>query len=143
MNLVNQGKLFNSEIFKFISVGLFITIISILLMYIFYNIFHMGYWGSSAVSYFIGSILSLLLNKNITFRNNDSFIYITPKFFINIVLCYIVAYLIAKPSIKFLLSYIKIEQVNIIEQIALLFGVCLFTFMNFIGQKYFVFRKGL
>jgi putative flippase GtrA len=110
-------------------------------MYVLYNVLKMGYWGSSAVSYLVSSILSMVLNKNITFKNNVSYYITAPKFFINIAACYTSAFLIAKPSIKFLLSFINIDKNNVVEQVALLFGVCLFTGMNFIGQKYFVFLK--
>ncbi len=134
-------KSLHYEMIKFAIIGIFITVASIVMMYLLYNVFKMGYWGSSAVSYCIASILSFLLNKTITFQNTDTLLKTTPKFFVNIAICYAVAYLAAKPVMKNLLSYIHIEKINIIEQAAMLLGVCLFTVLNFIGQKYFVFNK--
>ncbi len=131
----------HSEVLKFLVIGVFNTAVGTFLMFLFYNFFKMGYWGSSAASYFIASIFSFLLNKKITFKNNETFRKTTPKFFINIAVCYTAAYLIAKPITEYLLNSINIEKIEIVEQIALLFGICLFTAMNFIGQKYFVFLK--
>jgi putative flippase GtrA len=141
MNKVADDNSVYHEVIKFIIIGIFNTLLGILLMFMFYNFMAMGYWGSSAASYFLASIVSFMLNKKITFKNDDTFINTTPKFFINIAICYIVAYLIAKPVVKYLLNLVNVERISIIEQIALLFGICLFTVMNFFGQKYFVFLK--
>lgn len=138
--LYNDNPL-KRELIKFVFIGAFITILSIFLIWIFYFLFQMGYWGSSAASYFVCSVLSLILNKKITFKNHDSFLRITPKFFFNITLSYVIAYLIARPSMKYILIYFNIENFQIIEQYSLLIGVALFSLLNFFGQKYFVFKK--
>ncbi len=132
-----------SEVIKFLAIGVFNTAVGTFLMFLFYNFFKMGYWGSSAASYFIASIFSFLLNKKITFKNNETFRKTTPKFFINIAICYVIAYLIAKPMTRYFLNSINIERIDLVEQAALLLGICLFTLMNFIGQKYFVFKERL
>ena len=53
---------------KFIVVGVVNTIVGTTIMFVFYNVFHLSYWVSSASNYFFGSIVRYLLNKNLTFR---------------------------------------------------------------------------
>ncbi len=143
MNKIRTHGSLQHELLQFIGIGIFITILSIMLMSVFYNLLGMGYWGASAISYFVSSLISFFLNKKMTFKNDDSSLSTGTKFFINIALCYIVAFLIAKPIIRYLLLFLHIEKTHIVEQSALLFGVCLFSGLNFIGQKYFVFfREG-
>ena len=48
---------------KFIMVGVINTVVGNAIMFVFYNVFHLGYWFSSASNYFFGSIVSYLLNK--------------------------------------------------------------------------------
>jgi len=143
MKIIPVNRLLLNELFKFSMVGMLVTVVSIILMYLFYNIFNMGYWGSSSLSYFIGSIISLIFNKMITFQSSRSLASSTPRFFINIAVCYVIAYLVAKPTILYLASYLNIDSIHVVEQTALFLGIILFTVLNFAGQKYFVFRENV
>jgi len=135
-----MNKFFDIKLVKFIFVGIGNTIFSAIIMFLLYNLVKFGYWGSSAVSYILGSILSYIVNKKFTFQNNDSFFKTSIKFIITVVVCYIMAYSIAKPFVNLILPKTHLA-VNIIEQISLLFGMCLFTVLNYIGQRFFVFKE--
>jgi len=113
-------------------------------MLCFYNFFGWGYWGSSATSYTLGSIISFFLNKSFTFNNKASYLLTGIKFSINIGLCYFIAYLIAKPLVSYLLLAMDYSStINEIEQVAMLVGMVLFTGLNFFGQRSYVFgHKG-
>jgi len=141
MKSVKSKKKVKKEILKFGLIGVLNTILSVFLMYVFYNIFALGYWGASSLSYLFSSLISFFLNKKLTFKNSHSYLITTPKFFVNIIICYSIAYLIAKPSIDFFLELIQINEMQIIEQVAMLFGISIFTILNFFGQKYFVFNE--
>jgi hypothetical protein len=123
---------------KFIVVGVINTLLGTSIMFLFYNIFHLSYWISSASNYFFGSILSYFLNKNFTFKNKvDGFRNII-CFILNISICYLVAYGIAKPVVKYVLSsFGKVTQ----ENVAMFVGMCLFVVMNYLGQRFIVFGK--
>jgi len=135
-----MNKFFDIKLVKFIFVGIGNTIFSAVIMFLLYNLAKFGYWGSSSVSYILGSILSYTLNKKFTFQNNDSLFKTLIKFIITVVVCYIMAYSIAKPFVNLILLKAHLA-VNIIEQISLLFGMCLFTVLNYIGQRFFVFKE--
>ena len=53
-------------------------------------------------------------------------------------MCYLVAYGVAKPLILLILSDYSIK---VQENIAMFVGMCLFVGLNYIGQRFFVFKK--
>ena len=107
-------------------------------MFVFYNVFHFSYWVSSASNYFFGSILSYILNRLFTFQNNAATQKTLPRFVINISLCYLLAYGLAKPLVIHILTDLT-QQAQ--ENIAMLVGMCLFVGLNYIGQRFFVFKS--
>lgn len=130
------SKLFDRTFWKFILVGVVNTLFGTGIMFLFYNVFHLNYWISSASNYIFGSILSYILNRFFTFKNNENKTKTVPKFIINVSICYLVAYGLAKPLVVYLLSS---TAPNVQENIAMLIGMCLFVGLNYIGQRFFVF----
>ena len=128
----------NKTFIKFVFVGVLNTIFGTAIMLICYNIIHMNYWLSSACNYFFGSILSYFLNKNFTFQNRERSWRVIGRFVINILICYLLAYGIAKPLVRFLLSG---STKAIQENGAMLVGMVFFTVINYWGQKHFAFKK--
>ena len=133
-------ELFDLKLLKFVLAGIANTLFSAIVMFLLYNLVHFGYWGSSAISYILGSILSFVLNKNFTFQNKDSIWKTGLKFALNVAICYVIAYSIAKPAVIWVLSSMELAQ-NVTDQISMLFGMCLFTGLNYIGQRFFAFKK--
>ena len=139
MSLRSNIKLFTDKIFmKFVMVGIINTLVGTTIMFVFYNVFHLNYWISSASNYIIGSLVSYLLNKNFTFRFREKGYYSLLRFIINILTSYLLAYGIAKPIMHWILSdFNKTIQ----ENISMLLGMCLFVVFNYLGQRFFAFRK--
>ena len=130
-------KLFDITTIKFIFVGIVNTIVGTGVMFLFYNVLGAGYWVASASNYIVGSIVSYFLNKYFTFKNNEKSLKVIVRFVINISLCYIAAYGLAKPvAYRILEGYSKSIQ----ENIAMLIGMCLFVGLNYIGQRFVVFK---
>lgn len=130
--------LLDQKTIKFLIVGVVNTLFGTAIMFGLYNLAGCSYWVSSAANYVCGSILSFFLNKNFTFQNKDSLQKTLPKFVLNILLCYLLAYGIAKPTALYLL---KDCAVTIQENVAMFVGMCLFTAFNYIGQRYFAFKE--
>lgn len=131
------AKFFDITFWKFILVGIANTLFGTGIMFVFYNVLHFNYWISSASNYVFGSILSYILNRLFTFKSSDNTLNTLPRFVINITLCYLVAYGLAKPIVSSILS--GLAQ-NLQENIAMLVGMCLFVALNYIGQRFFVFK---
>lgn len=126
------------EMFRFIIVGVINTLVGSGVMFIAFNLFSMSYWASSALNYVIGSICSFFLNKYFTFKSNKKSGKEIVVFVINILICYLVSYGLARPLARLVFSSFK---ENIQDNIALLTGMVVFTGLNYIGQKFFVFKK--
>ena len=131
-------KFLDKTFWKFIIVGVINTLFGAAIMFSFYNLFHLSYWFSSASNYFFGSILSYFLNKYYTFRYKERSWGVIGRFVINILICYLIAYGIAKPLALHLLSG---ANVSIQENVAMLVGMVLFTLLNYLGQRFFAFKK--
>lgn len=125
-------------IYRFIIVGIVNTLFGTAIMFVFYNVFHLSYWVSSASNYFFGSILSYFLNKSFTFRYGRTDLKSIVRFIVNILVCYLLAYGIAKPVMKYLLSG---YSVSIQENVSMLLGMILFVGLNYLGQRFFAFKK--
>ncbi|MBR3455308.1 MAG: GtrA family protein [Bacteroidaceae bacterium] len=123
---------------KFIIVGIINTVVGTGIMFAFYNLLHFDYWISSAANYFFGSILSFFLNKYFTFQYHERSWKVILKFTVNILVCYFLAYGLAKPFALFILS----SQPKVIqENVAMAFGMCFFVILNYAGQRFWAFKK--
>ncbi|MGE9882944.1 GtrA family protein [Blautia obeum] len=131
-------KIFDKTFWKFIVVGIINTLVGTVVMFFCYNWLHFNYWFSSAANYVVGSSISYFLNKNFTFQNRDRSWKIVIKFIVNITSCYLMAYGIAKPLVAQILSGVSR---NIQENGAMLVGMCLFIGLNYLGQRFFAFKK--
>lgn len=131
-------KLLDRTFLKFIVVGIINTMVGTTVMFVFYNFFHIGYWASSIANYIIGSICSFILNKYFTFNNSSNDPKMVVKFVLNVAICYIVAYGMAKPILRLAMSN---APKTIQENGALFLGMVLFVLLNYLGQRFWVFKK--
>ena len=124
-------------VIKFVLIGAFNTVLGTAIMFGLYNLAGCSYWVSSGANYFFCSILSFILNKRITFQNTDSVWKTAPKCALNIAVCYLLAYGIAKPLTLWMFSGFSQQ---LAENVAMLLGMVLFTALNYIGQRFFAFK---
>jgi len=129
---------FDGKFFRFILVGIINTIVGSAIMFLLYNVAHFGYWLSSASNYIFTSILSFFLNKYFTFGMKQWSAFMIVSFVMTIAFSYLIAYGISKPVMNFVL---RDSPQRIRENAALLMGMCLFTGINYLGQRLVVFRK--
>lgn len=137
-------KFFDKTFWKFILVGVANTIFGTAVMFLLYNLafknYHdssWAYWVSSAANYILGSILSYFLNKTFTFKSKTNTRQTMYRFVINISLCYLIAYGVAKPVARAIFSG---ASVSMQANMAMLAGMCFFVALNYIGQRFFVFK---
>jgi putative flippase GtrA len=123
---------------RFAIVGVINTLFGTAIMFVFYNVFHLSYWLSSASNYFFGSILSYFLNKAYTFQYGKTDFRSIVRFTVNILVCYLLAYGIAKPAVAALLTN---ASVTVQENVSMGVGMVLFVILNYFGQRFFAFKK--
>lgn len=136
--LYAQYKDFIMEVIHFGMVGVLNTLMGWVIMAGLYNLAHLNYWLSSGISYFVGSVFSYFMNGKVTFKVENKDKGLPWRFTINIIVCYAIAYGIARPGVRYLLAS---QPVVVVDNVAMLVGMGLFIVMNFFGQKLFVFRK--
>jgi len=108
-------------------------------MFVAYNALHFSYWVSSASNYIIGSIVSYFLNKYFTFQNKEKSAKQVVMFIINITVCYLLAYGLAKPIVSWILGN---QSKAVQDNLSMLVGMGAFVTFNYLGQRIFVFKKG-
>ena len=130
--------LFDVKFWKFILVGIINTIVGTSIMFGLYNLVGLSYWVSSASNYILTSILSYFLNKYFTFQQKGASLKSLVKFSINIGICYLVAYGVAKPLTIFMLMN---ASHKVQENVAMFVGMVFFTALNYLGQRFFAFKE--
>ena len=130
-------KYVDQKLGRFIIVGIINTTVGMAIMFGLYNLAGCSYWVSSAANYILVSILSYYLNKYFTFGYKGDMLGSAFRFAINIAVCYLLAYGIAKPLVLAIMPGSKTLQ----ENVAMLVGMCLFTGFNYLGQRLFAFHS--
>jgi len=140
MIAVNSLKRTNS-FFRFLLVGVINTIIGLSVMFILLNLIGWTYWLATFVGNCIGAGVSYVLNRSFTFNSNVNGSKGIPKFFLVILSCYVLSYFIGGVAAKSI--HLSSQTFSYIskDELAVLIGTVLYTFTNYLGQKFIVFRS--
>lgn len=130
--------LIDAKLLKFVIVGVINTVVGSCIMFGLYNLAGCSYWLSSVTNYALTSVLSFFLNKYFTFKSKERSWQQVARFALNIAVCYMLAYGIAKPAAMAVLAG---AGQRIQENAAMLVGMCLFTGFNYLGQRFFAFAE--
>lgn len=130
-------KFFDPSMLRFLLVGVVNTLVGAGIMFLLYNLAGCSYWLSSAANYIVGGVVSYFLNKYYTFKNTERSWRQVLRFALNVAVCWLLAYGIAKPlALRLLAGFDDKLQTNA----AMLAGLCLYTALNYLGQRFFAFR---
>lgn len=130
-------KFFDPSMLRFLLVGVVNTLVGAGIMFLLYNLAGCSYWFSSAANYIVGGVVSYFLNKYYTFKNTERSWKQVLRFALNVAVCWLLAYGIAKPlALRLLAGFDEKLQTNA----AMLAGLCLYTALNYLGQRFFAFR---
>ncbi len=140
------NKILDPTLFRFLLVGVVNTLVGYGVMFGLYNLAELyrwgdlGYWLSSAANYAVGSVVSFFLNKHFTFRNSEKGPRVVLRFILNISVCWLLAYGLAKPAVGALLSGLEWSG-RLVGNLTMLAGSGLFVILNYFGQRFFAFRS--
>ncbi|MCQ2255861.1 MAG: GtrA family protein [Bacteroidaceae bacterium] len=129
---------FDKTMLRFLMVGVVNVTVGAGTMFLLYNLAGCSYWMSSAANYIVGGIVSFFLNKYFTFQNKERSWKQVVKFIVLVAVCYFIAYGLAKPMALWALSS---QPLNIQENVAMCIGTCLYTLLNYLGQRFFAFKQ--
>lgn len=139
-------KLFDPTMFRFLLVGVVNTLVGCGVMFGLYNMAGLhawgdaGYWLSSAANYVAGSVVSFFLNKRFTFQNQEKGPGVVLRFVLNISVCYLLAYGLARPAVSLVLGSLPLSE-QLRGNLTMLAGSGLFVVLNYFGQRFFAFRQ--
>lgn len=132
-------ELFDKKLLLFLLVGVLNTVVGAGIMFLLYNLAHFSYWISSMCNYIAGGILSYFLNKYVTFKNKEKSFKQILLFILNLVICYLIAYILAKWAIyKIFDTY----STTVKDNISMFVGMCLYTGLNYLSQRLIIFKDG-
>lgn len=132
-----KEKLLKNSFLRFLLVGVGNTLLSMLLMFLLEGL---GYWPSTAIAYVAGAAMSFFLNRYFTFHSEEDFWRSLGKFAVNVAVCYVVGYGLAKLLIPIPEQPTAIPVIWF-ERASKLLGMGLYTLLNYFGQRFFAFRK--
>ena len=131
-------KLFDKTFLRFMLVGGINTLLCSGLQFVLYNVFSWGYWPATAANYIVGSTVSYFLNKHYTFKATDKKPLTVVWFVLEIACCYFIAYGVAKPMVYAMLTGYGVGHQ---DNVAMIIGMVIFSGLNYLGQRFLVFRK--
>ena len=133
-------QLFDIKLLKFLMVGVANTVFSGVVMFGLYRMAGLGYWWSSAIAYVLGALLSYLLNRRVTFKDQGSVLASAARFAATIAVCYLFAFSLAKPLVSLFLTRSG-ASTEVVDQVAMGVAMVLYTGANYLAQRFFVFRQ--
>jgi putative flippase GtrA len=137
-SLINQKNSF----IKFLLVGLLNTIVGLGFMFFLKNGFNLPYWVATFTGNTLGAVVSFLLNRSFTFTSCVPIKEGVPRFAAVIIICYLFSFSISRLLAESLTD--RDWQMNLIsnDSLAILLGTGIYTISNYLGQKWYVFKKG-
>lgn len=129
---------FNITFWKFILVGMINTMVGMGAMYLYYNLINDNKLIAFTINIVFGSTVSYFLNKNFTFKKKGETGSSIIKFIANIVACYIISYGVADVLVPHILTGLS---KTVLDNISMFISSCLFVACNYVGQRFFVFKK--
>ncbi|MDR7235813.1 GtrA family protein [Neobacillus drentensis] len=126
---------------RFIMVGVVNTVVGLSVMYLLLHALGQSYWIATFLGNSIGACVSFLLNRNFTFKSKDSVSKSAVRFIVVILGCYFISYEIGRSFVDWILKNYEFFSPVVKTDISVLIGTCLYTLLNYFGQKLFVFSK--
>lgn len=138
--LENCLKRTNSFI-RFLLVGVINTAIGLSVMLLLLDIFNQSYWFSTFSGNCIGACISYLLNRVFTFQSKVNISRSLFRFIIVILTCYFLSYTVGTMAATFISDIYLVRSILSNEELAVFIGTAIYMLTNYLGQKYFVFKK--
>lgn len=124
---------------KFLIVGVINTCVGLSVMYLFLH-FTKSYWVSTFTGNTIGAGVSYFLNRKFTFNSTNAVLGSVFRFVLVIGFCYFISYSVGLRVSSWLLESVLDLHSSYTKELAVLSGTGLYTILNYLGQRWFVFK---
>jgi putative flippase GtrA len=126
---------------RFLFVGVINTIVGLSMMYVLLNGFGLSYWVSTFLGNMVGAGVSYFLNKKFTFKSNAPVSGSLLRFILVIGVCYFISYFLGIRLAGWILNQLFSLPNTLQKELGVLIGTGLYTILNYLGQKVFVFKE--
>lgn len=124
---------------RFLLVGLGNTLLSAVLMLVLYNGLGVHPVLSSGIAYVAGAIMSFFVNRSYTFSSQERFWRSAIKFAINVAVLWAITTPLLQPwAVAQLTDLVGVRMAN---NLSLIGCMGIYTVLNYLGQRFFAFRK--
>ena len=120
-------------------IGMSNTLLTMGLEFILNNVFGLPYWWVTSIPFAITSVTSFVFNRKFSFDSKGNFWTDMLKFYALFIACYLLAFCVAKPLAIKLMSDANASE-KAIHNVSIVVGQCVFTPLNYLGQRFIVYR---
>ena len=121
-------------------IGVSNTLLTMGLEFILNNVFGLPYWWFTLIPFAITSVTSFVFNRRYSFKSKGNFWADMLKFYALFIACYLLAFCVAKPLAEKLMTDANATE-KAIHNVAIIVGQCVFTPLNYLGQRFLVYRE--
>ena len=122
-------------------IGVSNTLLTMGMEFILNNVFGLPYWWVTSIPFAITSVTSFVFNRRFSFKEHrGGFRTDMLKFYALFIACYLLAFRVAKPLAIKLMSDANASE-KAIHNVSIIVGQCVFTPLNYLGQRFLVYRK--
>lgn len=122
---------------RFLAVGVVNTLIGLTIMFLLMHAVGLSYWLSTFLGNMIGAMASYFLNRSLTFGSHVPIIKGGFRFAAVICSCYFISYTISRMLAEGIRGDFPLRE----KDFAVIMGTAIYTVTNYLGQKYFVFKR--
>ena len=101
----------------------------------------LGYWGASALMYFLCSIASVFLNRKYSFHSTAPLLQSAIRFTVLVCACYVLSHGLSQWIIPWGLELVFGTAPSWAERLTLLGAQVIFTLLNYVGQRLWAFKE--
>lgn len=121
-------------------IGVSNTLLTMGLEFILNNVFGLPYWWVTSIPFAITSVTSFVFNRRFSFKEHKGDFWTDMlKFYVLFIACYLLAFCVAKPLAISIMNSADASE-KAIHNVSIVVGQCVFTPLNYLGQRFFVYR---
>ena len=125
---------------RFLMVGVMNTIVGLTSTYLLLHIAGLSYWPATFLGNSVGAVVSYFLNRSFTFRSKSAVFESMPRFVAVILFCYFASYMLGRNLVEWILG-VSLLSAGIKTDVAVFISTGIYTVMNYLFQKIFVFKS--
>ena len=135
--------LFTRQTLSYLIIGLSKTFIGWAETYALNNWLHLGYWPTSIIVFVIGFFYSYFMNRKFTYTDVKTDGNTFRKYVIEVLICFVLAYGLGKIILAWFFGNVVVLSVSddMLNTLEGILANIAFIGLDYIGQRYFVFKK--